>query len=160
MLYVVMCAAGTLPDVPRRLLPSAVTSGWNTYALATDPAVASFPEAMEEIENVLGRPVRSDFHTTVGYSLPDPDAVLVVPATFNTVVKMAQGVADTYILTRLAEQIGRGVPMVVAPRVGEAFAAHPIWDESVERLKSWGVRILDPDDEDKMWLRLLLSIDS
>lgn len=37
----------------------------------------SFGEAMRQIEEFLGLPVGTEFPTTVGYSLPDPDALIV-----------------------------------------------------------------------------------
>jgi hypothetical protein len=70
VLYLVVAAAGTTQQVPARLLPLAIERGWEVHVRATDQAVSSFPEAMEQIAEFLGRPVRADFHTTVGYSLP------------------------------------------------------------------------------------------
>ncbi|WP_129787964.1 hypothetical protein [Promicromonospora panici] len=71
MLYVVVTAAGATRQVPTQLLPLAVERGWDVHVLATDQAVRSFPQTMAQIAEVLGRPLRTDFHTTVGYSLPD-----------------------------------------------------------------------------------------
>lgn len=78
-----------------------MTSVWKSAS------VRSFPEMMEQIAEFLGRLVLTDFQTTVGYSLPDPDAEVVAPATYDTITKWALGIVDTYVVTRLAEQIGR-----------------------------------------------------
>ena len=142
MLYVVVCAAGATRLVPDCFLPVAAERGWDTYVLATEQAADAFGPTMREIEAATGRPVRTGFHTTVGYSLPDPDAVIVAPATFNTIRKMALGVADTYVLTRIAEQVGRGVPIVVGPYVNADFARHPVYEASLATLREWGVRII------------------
>ncbi|MCP2283408.1 Flavoprotein [Promicromonospora umidemergens] len=112
------------------------------YVLATDQAARNFPEAVAQIAVVLGRPVRTDFHTTVGYSLPDPDAVIVAPATYNTVTKWALGIADTYVLTRLAEQVGRNIPITVGPYINARFANHPTYQGSLATLKEWGVNVV------------------
>lgn len=141
-----VCAAGAIAQVPGTLLPSVQLHGWDAYVLATDQAMVSFPQVMAEIVTASKRPVRTDFHTTTGYSLPDPDVVLVMPATFNTIVKMAAGTADSYVLTRLAEQIGRRTPLAVVPQVNHDFTAHPAYAESATRLRSWGVEFLDDDE--------------
>ena len=142
ILYVVVTAAGVVSKVPGQLLPLAAERGWDVHVLATERAFTVFPETMAEIADVTGHPVRTDFHTTVGYSLPDPDAVVVAPATFNTVTKWALGLADSYVLTRLAEQTGRGVPVAVAPYVNTSFAQHPTYERSLATLTAWGVRVV------------------
>ena len=142
MLYVVVTAAGAARGVPSRLLPLAVEQGWEVHVLATEQAMSSFPETMEQIAEVLGRPVRTDFHTTVGYSLPDPDAVIVAPATYNTITKWALGIADTYVLTRLAEQVGRSIPITAGPYINVKFADHPTYQGSLAVLKEWGVNVV------------------
>ncbi|GAA1869855.1 hypothetical protein GCM10009751_30930 [Myceligenerans crystallogenes] len=93
----------------------AADRGWDVHVLATAQTAEIFPNVMRQIEVTTGRPVRTDFHTTVGYSLPDPDAVMLAPASYNTVTKLALGIADTYVLTRLTEQVGRRIPIVVGP---------------------------------------------
>lgn len=142
VLYVVVTAAGATRQVPSRLLPLASERGWDVHVLATDQAVRSFPDTMQQIAEVLGRPVRTDFHTTVGYSLPDPDAVVVAPATYNTITKWALGIADTYVLTRLAEQISRNIPITAGPYVNVKFAGHPTYQGSLTILKGWGVNVV------------------
>ena len=142
VLYVVVTGAGATRQVPTLLLPRAIGRGWDVRVLATEQAASAFPAAMAQIEEVTGRPVRTGFHTTVGYSLPDPDAVVVAPATYNTLTKWALGVADTYVLTRLAEQVGRHVPIVAAPYVHTRFAAHPTYEGSLATLEEWGVRLV------------------
>jgi phosphopantothenoylcysteine synthetase/decarboxylase len=142
VLYVVVTAAGAARQVPSQLLPPAAERGWNVHVLATEQAVRSFPETMAQIAQVLGRPVRTDFHTTVGYSLPDPDAVIVAPATYNTITKWARGIADTYVLTRLAEQVGRNIPITAAPYINVRFAGHPTYQGSLATLKEWGVNVV------------------
>ena len=142
VLYVVVTAAGAARHVPSRLLPLAAERGWEVHVLATGQALSSFPETMQQIAEITGRPVRADFHTTVGYSLPDPDAVIVAPATYNTITKWALGIADTYVLTRLAEQVGRNIPITAAPYVNVRFAGHPTYQGSLAVLKGWGVNVV------------------
>lgn len=72
------------------------------------------------------------------------DAVLVAPATFNTVNKPAAGIADTYPLDVLAEAVGVGTPMIIVPFVNANLAGHPIWPVSVRRLRAAQISIMDP----------------
>jgi len=46
-----------------------------------------------------------------------PDAILVAPATYNTINKWAQGISVTYALGVLAEGASLCVPMVILPSV-------------------------------------------
>lgn len=147
VLYVVMCAAGATRLVPSVLLPMAVERGWDVHVLATERAASVFAESVGEIEAVTGRPVRTDFHTAVGYSLPDPDAVLIAPASYNTITKLALGIADTYVLTRLTEQIGRDIPIAVGPYINAKFAKHPTYESNLDLLRSWGLRVVIGPDE-------------
>ncbi|GAB3165256.1 hypothetical protein GCM10027059_22700 [Myceligenerans halotolerans] len=120
------------------------------HVLATERAASVFAETVAEIEAATERPVRTDFHTTAGYSLPDPDAVLIAPASYNTITKLALGIADTYVLTRLTEQIGRDIPIAVGPYINGKFAKHPTYESNLDLLRSWGVRIVIGPDEPHM----------
>ena len=71
-----------------------------------------------------------------------PDAILVAPATYNTICKWAQGISDTYALGVLAEATGLGVPTVVRPFVNTALASRAPFRRSVESLRAEGVTIL------------------
>ena len=73
---------------------------------------------------------------------PSPDALVVAPATFNTVNKWAQGISDTLALGLLNEAVGLGLPMIVAPWPNAALAAHPVFIRSVGLLREWGVTVL------------------
>lgn len=80
-----------------------------------------------------------------GEALPLEDLVLIAPCTFNTLNKMAGGVADTYPLTIAATAIGAGRYVVVAPAMNEALWYHPIIEESRKKLERWGCKIIWPE---------------
>ncbi len=71
--------------------------------------------------------------------------VCVAPATFNTVNKLASGVADTLVTAVAAEAVGLGSRVVVAPSFNTALLAHPVAQESRRRLESYGVHLLWPE---------------
>ena len=96
-----------------------------------------------------GKPVRTTYKFAPdGRRIsPAADALIVAPATFNTVNKLALGIADTYALSSVAEVVGRGVPTVVVPAVNSALAARRPFRRSVDDLRSEGVRVLfGPED--------------
>src|ERR1039457_6548509 len=74
--------------------------------------------------------------------LPSADAVVVAPATFNTVNKWAAGITDTFATGLLCELTGLGVPIVAVPLVKDALARHVAFGRSLEVLRGMGVRVL------------------
>lgn len=95
---------------------------------------------------LTGHPVRSRYkHPDEPDALPPADAVVVAPATFNTVNKWALGISDTLALGLRNEAVGVGLPMVVVPWPNVALARYPVFGRSVATLREWGVSvILDP----------------
>ena len=111
---------------------------------ATPTAMNGFFDAAA-VETQTGRPIRSAWRRPDDpRPFPAPDAVVVAPATFNTVNKWAAGIADTLAVGTLCEAAGLGVPIAVLPCVAEALAAHPAYQDSVARLRGMGVRFADP----------------
>ncbi|MFF8031972.1 MULTISPECIES: flavoprotein [unclassified Streptomyces] len=142
-LYVVVCAAGVAADVGE-LITRARERGWEAGVIATPAAVNGFLDTAD-VEARTGRPIRSAWRTPgEPRPFPAPDAVVVAPATFNTVNKWAAGIADTLALGTLCEAAGLGVPIAVLPCVADALAAHPAYRESLVRLRGMGVRFGDP----------------
>jgi hypothetical protein len=78
--------------------------------------------------------------------LPAADAIVVAPATVNTVNKWAVGIADTLALGLLIEGQGKGLPIVAMPFTNAAMGAHPAFRESLDRLRSWGIAVLFGDE--------------
>lgn len=69
------------------------------------------------------------------------DAVVVMPASGNTVAKLSMGLADTFALTVI--QNAR-CPVVVVPAVSPVVATSPIHLGNVERLREGGMVVVDP----------------
>ncbi|MFL6295896.1 MAG: flavoprotein, partial [Actinomycetes bacterium] len=90
-----------------------------------------------------GRPIRSAWRRPGDpRPFPDPDAVVVAPATFNTINKWASGISDTLALGLLCEAIGMALPVVVLPYLNAAQGKHPALAESIQRLRGYGVQVL------------------
>ncbi|MFE4975323.1 flavoprotein [Kitasatospora sp. NPDC056651] len=140
-LYVIVCASGVADGVGE-LITAAHAEGWRAGVIATPNALGFLDQ--EAIEAETGYPVRSAWRTPSSTRpMPEPDAVAVVSATFNTINKWALGIADTLALGILCETYGLGVPVVVQPYVNSALAAHPAYSESLARLRSMGVLVGD-----------------
>jgi phosphopantothenoylcysteine synthetase/decarboxylase len=142
-LYVVVCAAGIAADVGR-LITAAREEGWEVGVIATPVAMNGFFDTAA-VEAQTGRPIRSAWRTPGDpRPFPPPDAVVVAPATFNTVNKWAAGLADTLAVATLCESHGLGVPVAVLPCVADTLAAHPAYQDSLIRLRGMGVRFGEP----------------
>jgi phosphopantothenoylcysteine synthetase/decarboxylase len=154
-LYVVVCAAGVAVDADR-LITAALRRGWAVGVIATPTAAADGFLDVAAAEALTGRPVRARSRRPgEPRPFPAPDAVLVAPATFNTLNKWVAGIADTLALGTLCEAYGLGVPIGVLPCVGEALAAHPAYRETLTRLRGMGVRLGPPHTGEFPWERAL-----
>jgi hypothetical protein len=144
VLYLVACGgrpAGFLEPFVKDLQES----GWEVCVIAT-PSALKFMNT-DRLAELTGHPVRYDYKQPDEPDvLPPPDAVVVAPATFNTINKWAYGSSDTLALGLLNEAIGLEIPVIAVPTPSTALVKHPAFSESVARLRSWGVAVLlDPD---------------
>jgi hypothetical protein len=139
VLYSVTCGALPAAHVDR-LVAQARQRGWKVQIIATATACEYFLD-LRALERLLGEPVRTAYQVS-GTRRPDPDAVVVAPATYNTINKWAAGISDTYVLSLLAEQTGQGTPVVVLPFVNTALAANRVFARSMAELRACGVTVL------------------
>ena len=77
---------------------------------------------------------------------PPRGVVLFAPCSFNSLNKLAQGIADSLTLSVAAEAIGRGTPVIVGPSLNAPLLNHPVAQASLRRLPEWGVAIVPPVD--------------
>ncbi|GGN92663.1 flavoprotein [Actinoplanes lobatus] len=138
-LYVIVSAAGIASDVGQ-LVTLAQADGWTVQVIAT-PSAMPFIDA-EALEAQTGRPVRSRYRAPGDPRPPRATAIVVAPATFNTINKFAQGHAENYALGLLAEAPGLGIPVVVLPCVQTALASRIPFRASVDQLRAEGIRVL------------------
>jgi hypothetical protein len=137
--------------VDTRLRPEiaepAVRRGWR-LAITFTPTAARWMAAAGETERLQAMtdlPVRSTSRLPwEPKPYPIPDAFLFVPATANSLAKLALGVADNQALTSLVEAIGTPhVPVIVRPQADAAQRSHPRWQSHVDTLSAAGVLIAD-----------------
>lgn len=143
VLYVIACGAypaGQLPDFVR----FAQGEGWDVCVITT-PDGAKFLDS-RNLAGLTGHPVRVQYKNPGEPDvLPPPDALVVAPATFNTINKWAQGISDTLALGLLNESVGLSLPIAAAPWPNAALARHPVFQRSIATLRGWDITILlDP----------------
>jgi hypothetical protein len=138
VLYLMICGAGPADRIDV-MVKVAQAAGWSVHCLATPAAVDYFLD-LDALTEMSGHPVRTDHQRAGQPGLPN--AVIVAPATYNTINKWAAGIADTYVLTQLAELTGLGVPIAVLPFVNTALAANRVFQRRVDGLRQAGVIVL------------------
>jgi phosphopantothenoylcysteine decarboxylase/phosphopantothenate--cysteine ligase len=69
------------------------------------------------------------------------DAMLIAPATASTIGKMANGIADNMLITTY---LSCKAPVFVAPAMDLDMFAHPSTQQNLNRLRSFGNRIIEP----------------
>ena len=144
VLYVVACGSPVARNV-NVLVGLAQSDGWEVCVVAT-PDGRKFLDG-SALATQTGHPVRSDFKNPGDIDLlPEAHAMIVAPATVNTINKWSLGIADTLALGLLVEGQGRGLPIVAVPYTNSAMAAHPAFLESVRRLRGWGMAVLFGED--------------
>ncbi|MFF4173276.1 flavoprotein [Streptomyces sp. NPDC001744] len=145
-LYLFSSAAPPVFDIAR-VVEEAQADGWDVCLGLTPRAAHWLAGSLDGLAALTGHPVRWD-HALPGEPevWPEPDAILVAPATFGTVNQWALGITDKWLVGVVAEGIGKGVPMAALPCVTPAHVAHPQFERSVETLRGAGVRVLHGEE--------------
>jgi phosphopantothenoylcysteine synthetase/decarboxylase len=141
VLYIVACGAPLARRLPE-LVHLAQQRGW-TVCLTTTPMGRRFAD-VPSLERATCRPVRHDYKQPGDPDVfPPADAILVAPATSNTLAKWAAGISDTLALGLIVEGLGAGVPTASVVATNTALAAHPAVRRAVADLTSWGVAMVE-----------------
>ena len=117
------------------------------------------------LSQVPGHQVVESFFDTAILPRPAEGLVLIAPCGFNSLNKLAGGIADNLALSVAAEAIGRQTPVVVGIACNAPLWAHPRARESAATLRRWGVTVVDPvQDRDRVGLApiedLLAAVDA
>lgn len=126
-----------LPDLIRRLVALDLT----VYSVLTpNVALVTPPEPLMDVPG--NRWIRD-------YGQPPLERypfgmLLVAPCTFNTFNKLAHGIADSLATSMIADGLGAGCPVLIAPAMNHGLWAHPQTAISHQRLRAWGCEIIGP----------------
>jgi phosphopantothenoylcysteine synthetase/decarboxylase len=147
VLYLVSCASSAAEHVPD-FVKQAQTAGWDVCVITT-PQGANFVD-IALLTKLTDHPVRSDYKRPEDPDvLPRADAIVVFPATFNTLNKWALGITDTLALGILCEYTGLKKPILAVPGIHTASGldTHPALPRSLRLLRRYGVHVLyEPED--------------
>jgi len=150
---VVLCITGSVaavrsPEIARELM----RRGAEVYAVMSPMAMRIIhPDLMEW---ATGNPVVTELtgrveHVALSGSHGEAaDIVLVVPATANTIGKVACGIDDTPVTTMVSTALGSGIPVIIVPAMHESLYSHPIVKENIDKLVSVGVEFIGPRMEE------------
>ena len=143
--YLVLSGTTTAARCPE-ILGGLVGLGFSTVIAIPTPN-ASRVIAPRDLADVAGvRVVESYFDLGIR-PRPPRGVVLFAPCSFNSLNKLAHGIADNLALSVVAEAIGRGTPVIVGPSLNAPLLNHPEVQASLKKLPAWGVAIVPPVDE-------------
>jgi phosphopantothenoylcysteine synthetase/decarboxylase len=143
--YLVLSGAATAVRCPE-ILHGLVGLGLSTVIAIPTPN-ASRVIAPRDLANVKGVQVVESYFDLAIRPRPPIGVVLFVPCSFNSLNKLARGIADNLALSIVAEAIGRGTPVIVGPSLNQPLLDHPATQESLKMLPAWRVTIVPPVDE-------------
>lgn len=83
-------------------------------------------------------------HETVHHiDLPKwADVFLIAPASANTIAKMANGIADNFLLS---SYLACDKDVIIAPSMNSNMLKNKATIKNIDRLKSYGVRVIEPE---------------
>lgn len=140
--YLVLTGAGVAGAVAPELI-AGLTARFPTVLTIPTPNTAQVISPWTLARLPGHHVVESYFDATI-QPRPPLGLILVAPCGFNSLNKLAGGIADTLALSVVAEAIGRGTPVVIAIACNAALWAHPRAPESAATLRRWGWTVLDP----------------
>ena len=143
--YLVLSGTTTAARCPE-ILRELVGLGFATVIALPTPN-ASRVIAPRELADVDGVQVVQSYFDLAIRPRPPRGVVLFAPCSFNSLNKLAHGIADSLALSVVAEAIGRGTPVIVGPSLNAPLLNHPQAQASLKTLPSWGVTIVPPVDE-------------
>lgn len=161
VLYLISCASSGAEGVPDFVM-QAQEAGWDVCVILT-PQGTKFVD-IPLLERLTGKPVRSEYKRPEDPDVfPRAEAIVVFPATFNTLSKWALGITDTLALGILCEYTGLRMPIVAVPGIHTASGlnTHPALARSIRLLRRHGIQVLyEPENyppNNKIPARIILN---
>jgi len=143
--YLVLNGTTTSARCPE-ILRELVGLGFATVIALPTPNAARTISG-RELADVPGAQVIESYFDLAIRPRPPRGMVLFAPCSFNSLNKLAHGIADNLALSVVAEAIGRKTPVVVAPSLNAPLLEHPQAQASLRVLPHWGVTIVPPVDD-------------
>jgi phosphopantothenoylcysteine decarboxylase len=145
VVYLVVSGTTTAARCPE-ILRGLVGLGFSTVIALPTPN-ASRTIAPRDLADVEGAQVVESYFDLAIRPRPPRGVVLFAPCSFNSLNKLAHGIADSLALSVVAEAIGRGTPVIVGPSLNQPLLDHPQAQASLKTLPGWGVTVVPMVDE-------------
>ncbi len=142
VLYIISCGCSSA-SLTQNLVTQAQVVEWDVCVITT-PDGRKFLN-MPLLAQLTGHPVRSEYKSPDEPDvLPRADAMIVFPASFNTINKWALGISDTLAVGLLSEYTGLKKPIVAVPcfKTGGGLDTNPEFLRSIRMLRRYGVRVI------------------
>jgi phosphopantothenoylcysteine decarboxylase/phosphopantothenate--cysteine ligase len=101
------------------------------------------------LRNITGRPVVTDMWEMASEYQEEhialaeaADAILIAPATANTIAGLAAGIADDMLGTVV---LATEAPVIVAPAMNDVMYRNPVTQGNLKKLRARGFTILEPE---------------
>src|SRR5205809_1372706 len=143
--YLIVSGTTTAARGPE-ILRALVGLGFKTVIALPTPNAARTISG-RELADVAGAQLVQSYFDLAIRPRPPRGVVLVAPCSFNSLNKLAHGIADSLALSVAAEAIGRKTPVIVGPSLNAPLLAHPVAQASLKTLPQWGVMIVPPVDD-------------
>jgi phosphopantothenoylcysteine synthetase/decarboxylase len=143
--YLVLSGTATATRCPD-LLRGLVGLGFSTVLALPTPNAARVIAARDLADVGRVQVVESYFDAVIR-PRPPRGVVLFAPCSFNSLNKLAHGIADNLALSVTAEAIGRKTPVIVGLSLSQPLLDHPMARASLSVLATWGVVIVPPVDD-------------
>lgn len=143
--YLILSGTTTAARGPE-LLRGLLDLGFGTVIAIPTPNAARVVSG-RELADVPGAQVVESYFDLAIRPRPPRGVVLFAPCGFNSLNKLAHGIADTLALSVVAEAIGRRTPVIVGPSLNQPLLDHPMAQASLRTLPDWGVIIVPPADD-------------
>src|ERR1700760_285474 len=140
--YLVLSGTTTAARGPE-LLRGLIGLGCSTVIAIPTPN-ASRVIAPRELADVAGAQVVESYFDAAIRPRPPRGVVLFAPCSFNSLNKLACGIADNLALSIVAEAIGRRTPVIVAPSLNQPLLDHPATRTAMITLTEWGIMVVPP----------------
>lgn len=147
MVYLVGCGSRATSSLPE-LATWCVEQGFDPWIIPS-PTGLQFLDVLAA-ERASGHPVFATLIPAATAALPGADLVVVAPATFNTVTKLAVAASDTLALAVTNEALGAGVPVLLVPWCNADLRRHPAFPIALRTLRDWGYTVVDADQTSRL----------
>ncbi len=133
-----------IPDLIRDIK----REGAKTVSAMSRSAVSMIGKTI--MEWATGNPVVTEITGNIEHiSMFDENTVLLVaPASYNTIGKMARGISDSIPSLFFSYALGHGNKIVVVPAMHRDMMENPVNKENIETLKKMGVLVVEPEYDD------------